>query len=103
MFQLSGVLSMRTGRAPTYRIALRVAEKVRLETRTRSPSPTPSRSMARWSAAVPLDRATPWDRLETDANSASNASTSGPSGAIQPPSKARLMAAWSAKPVSGGR
>ena len=95
-------LSRNTGRAPTYMTALAVATNVSVGTSTSSPGPTPSRSNASWSAAVPLDNAAACSTPTNVANSRSNASTCGPSGAIQLESNVSSNSARSAAPTSGG-
>ena len=84
MFQLPGSQSTNVGWAPMWTTGLAVATNVSVGTRTSSPGPTPTASRARCSAAVPLDRAAAWRVPVTAASSRSNASTSGPTGAIQP-------------------
>ena len=64
-------------------MGLTLAEKVSVETSTSSPGPTPARISARWRAAVPELSANAYGAPTAAATSASNASTCGPSGAIQ--------------------
>ena len=92
---------MNFGVAPVYATAFAVAANVNDETSTSSPGPTSWHSNARWSAAVPLDIATVPGHPVNAARSASNASSSGPTGATQPLSNARSSASRSSGPTSG--
>src|SRR5690625_3260084 len=101
MVPVSGSQSRHTGRAPQYTIALTVAANVNVEVTTTSPGRTPRPSSPRWSAAVPDDRPTAWSTPTRRATSASNASRSGPAGAIQPPRIAARTYSSSSGPTSG--
>src|SRR5699024_11050608 len=93
--------STKTGSAPVYTIALVVAANVRDEVKTKSPGLTPKVKSPRCNAAVPEDSATACLRPQYSASSASKASTSGPSGAIQPDRMARTRACSSSSVTSG--
>ncbi len=64
-------------------MGLALAEKVSVETSTSSPGPTPASSSARCSAAVPELSASACGAPTRRRELRSNASTCGPSGAIQ--------------------
>ncbi len=101
-FQLSGVLSRRTGRAPRYITAFAVAANVNDGTSTVSPRRTPAAISARCSAAVPLLSATACRTPTSSAHLASNASRSGPTGATQFESNASSSSFRSTSVTSGG-
>ena len=102
MFQVSRSESMKTGVAPRYVTTFAVAAKVKVDTRTSSPGRRPASDSARCRAAVPLERAAAWGTPTVSQNSRSNASTWGPSGAIQFESKASSSNSRSAGPMCGG-
>ena len=85
-------MSTSTGRAPHNSMALTVATAVWLTVMTSSPGPTPHARSARWSASVPLPALTHSPTPAHAANSASNASVSGPSR-YRPPASTRATAA----------
>ncbi len=101
MFHDAVSLSTKRGVAPVYITAFAVAANVNDDTITSSPGPTPFTSNARCSAAVPLDIATVPGHPVNVARSASNPSSSGPTGATHPLSKARSSASRSSCPTSG--
>ncbi len=69
---------------------------------TSSPGPTPRIFSARCSAAVPLESAAACAMPTRAANSRSNASTCGPSGAIQLLAIASATSFCSSPPTQGG-
>ena len=101
MLQPRGSESTKTGVAPSWRIGLALATKVRLEHSTASPGPTPSRRKPRCSAAVPELVAAACRMPTHCASSRSKASTCGPSGAIQLDSKASRTSGASSSPRCG--
>ena len=102
MFHDDCSLSRSTGSAPQYVIALAVATKVSVDVTTRSPGSTPttfSAQMQRRRAATQRHRMRGTCVLS---DVGFKASTSGPTGATQPESKARSRYSRSRCPTSGG-
>ena len=99
MFQLSSQ-STKSGRGADVDDRVGGGGEGQREHGTSSPGPTPRTTSARWSAAVPLESARALRAPVAAANSASNASTCGPSGAIQ--FESRRRAAGRARRRRGG-
>src|SRR6185437_6693339 len=92
---------MKTGHAPTYRIALTGAMNVSVETRTSSSPSTPATISAVCNAEVPLDVATAKRVPVALARARSNRSTYSPTDDTQFVSRHSLMYAHSLPRISG--
>ncbi len=97
----SGSMSAKTGRAPAIMIASAEYAADSGAVITSSPGPMPHARSASAMASVPVPTPTAWDAPHADANSRSNASTSGPS-TNQPRSMTRSIAARTSAPSSPG-
>jgi hypothetical protein len=78
MFNVSSLISAKTGLPPQYIMALAVAAKVMGVVIASSPVEMPATAQAAWSAAVPLDTATAYLAPQYSATFLSNSSTLGP-------------------------